>query len=526
MKLKWKTIIIPLALLLSCDRNDALPEENLAGEEVFHGMIELGEKLNDPYTVENIRAALANVDPTKSDRVEITATDLYVRFLPKSEEEFERVKATGAYLLDHPVDYRIVREGDYYHDPSLSDDKITWQYAVVPKDFVFPEGVRYELLDECYLSENDAVTRAEFGDVDWDAVEREAFRLSGNEDLYVPPTKAGKQTPKGRITIEDAAWSGGKPFGLAGVRVSCNCFVKFAHCYTDRDGYYEMPKQFSAKPRYRLVFDNTEGFSIGFNLILVPGSVSTMGTGEPGGIDYHITPESDETIWTRSVVNNAAYDYISRCNESDLNILAPPKNLRIWIFKKLDCSSCVMMRQGAMVENELISQYLGEYALLIKLFLPDITIGTKGREGYAGIYSATVHELSHSSHYAQVGNGYWNPYIRYIISAYLKEGREAYGTGTLKDAGYCEVGEMWGYFMESVLYKDRYGGAVPAFGTSFWFYPQIFRYLYDRGMTCSEIYKALKSNVTGRDDLLSELIHLYPERESMLRQVFERYSRQ
>lgn len=518
--------MILLSALVGCERNEPAGNSRQVEEEVYHGMIELGEKLNDPYTVENIRAALANVDPTKADRVEISATDLYVRFLPQTEDEFDRVKETGAYLLDHPVDYRIVREGDYYHDPSIADGKITWQYAVVPKDFVFPEGVRYELLDECYLSENDVYTRSALSDVDWDAVEKEAFRLTGNEDLYVPRTKAGKETPKGRITIEDADWSGGKPFGLAGVRVSCNVFVKFAHCYTDRDGYYEMPKQFSSKPRYRLIFDNTEGFSLGFNLIFVPGSVSTLGKGEPGGIDYHITPDSDETIWTRAVVNNAAYDYISRCNESDLDILAPPKNLRIWIFKKLDCSSSVMMRQGALVENELISKYLGEYAILIKIFLPDITIGTKDKSSYASIYSSTVHELAHSSHYAQVGNTFWNPYIGYIVSSYLREGREAYGTGTLKDAGYCEVGEMWGYFMESVLYKDRYGGEVPAFGTSFWFYPQIFRYLYDRGMTCSEIYRALKSNVTGRDALMAELIRLYPERESIICQVFERYSRQ
>ena len=28
-------------------------------------------------------------------------------------------------------------------------------------------------------------------------------------------------------------------------------------------------------------------------------------------------------------------------------------------------------------------------------------------------------------------------------------------------------------------------------GTSFWFYPQIFRYLYERGMTCADLFKAL-----------------------------------
>lgn len=524
MKKGWMFLWLPVVLALACDRDD--PVEMPHGEEgIFHGMIELGEKLDDPYTVANIQAALNNVEPTKAGRVEISATDLYVRFLPETEEDFDRLKATGICLLDHPMDYRILREGDYYHDPAIDKERITWQYAVVPKDFVFPEGIRRELLDECYLAENDAVTRVELDDVDWDAVEREAFRLTGNEDLYVPPLKSGKAAPKGRITIEDAHFSGGKPFGVAGVRVSCNCFVKFAHTYTDRDGYYEMPTTFAARPRYRLVFDNSEGFSIGFNLILVPGSFSTLGKGGPEGIDFHVTPQGDQALWRRCVVNNAAYDYYRRCGD-DMGILPPPGGLRIWIFKNLDASSTVMLKHGALVESDALKQYLGEYAALVKVFLPDITIGTKGQEDYALIYSSTVHELSHASHYAQVGNAYWTPYIRYIIAAYLREGKLAYGTGTQENAGYCEVGETWGYFMESVLFKERYGGSIPAFGTSFWFYPQIFRYLYERGMTRSEIFRALTPGVTDRDKLLSELVRLYPERERQLRQVFDRYSRQ
>ena len=52
-----------------------------------------------------------------------------------------------------------------------------------------------------------------------------------------------------------------------------------------------------------------------------------------------------------------------------------------------------------------------------------------------------------------------------------------------------------------------------------------FRYLYERGLTCAEIFKSLKSNVTSRDDLLDTLVELYPDRETTLAQVFSRYSR-
>ena len=524
-----KLLILTLILPVACQRGEVPGDGDGRRVDVAalsHGMIELGERLEDPYTVEHMREAVARLYPTKAGEIVISPTDLYVRFLPESEKDYATLQSLGLRLMDHPVDYRIAREGDYYHDPDLEEETITWQYTVVSKDFSFPKGIRYEVLDECYISENDPVTRAESG-IDWDAVEAEAFRLTGNADLYQPEgTRAGDDVfPAGRITIEDPNAFGGKPYGLAGVMVSCNSFVKFASTYTDRDGYWQMPKKFSSKPRYRLVFKNTAGFSIGFNLILVPASVSTLGTGPAEGVDAHIDDRADGALYRRAVVNNAAYYYIARCDASDLDLKAPPQDLRIWIFKDLSCSSSSMLHHGAFVDgNILIQKYLGSYASLLKRFLPDITIGA-GDGSFVDLYSSVMHEMAHASHYAQVGNGWWNPYLTYILSSYVTEGKEVYGSGTAEGAGYCEVGEMWGYFMESVLFKDRYGGDLPAFGTSYWFYPQIFRYLYERGMTCAEILRSLKSDVTSRDDLLDTLVELYPERESTLAQVFSRYSR-
>ena len=522
-------LLLASALLAGC-RHEEAPDPDgrrVNASALSHGMIELGEKLEDPYTVGNMQAAVARLYPTKAGEIRITATDLYVRFLPKTEDEYALLLSKGLKLTDHPVDYRIVKEGDYYHDPSLSENEITWQYAVVGKDFIFPSGIRYEILDECYLSENDPVTRVSSG-IDWEAVEAEAYRMTGNEDLF-PETRAGEEpvAPAGRITIEDPDAFGGKPYGVAGVMVCCNSFVKFATAYTDRDGYYQMPKKYSSTPRYRLVFKNSAGFSIGLNLILVPASVSTLGTGPAAGVDVHIDAGSDDALWRRAVVNNAAYDYIARCAASDLDLKVPPQDLRIWIFKNLSCSSTPMLHHGAFVEgNGLMQRYLGGYVSLLKTFLPDMTVGAKAGDGaFVDLYSAVMHEMAHASHYAQVGNAWWSPYVTYVIRSYVTEGKQAYGSGSGEDAGYCEVGEMWGYFMESVLFQDRYGGDLPAFGVTHWFYPQIFRYLYERGLTCADIFKCLKSEVTSRDDLQDALVMLFPEHERTISQVFSRYSR-
>jgi hypothetical protein len=99
-----------------------------------------------------------------------------------------------------------------------------------------------------------------------------------------------------------------------------------------------------------------------------------------------------------------------------------------------------------------------------------------------------------------------------------------YGNGSEPNSGYCEIGEMWAYFMESIMYKDRYGGSAPSFGNSFWFYPQIFRYMNERGMSCSQILKALVGQVHSREMLQDKLCELYPDDKSMIEQVFNRYN--
>lgn len=528
-------LLFPLLALASCEDHDRPGPLRLPEGDVYHDMIQLGDKLDDPYTVDNMRAALANVYPTKADRVDIQTTDLYVRFLPQDDDQMKALEQTGIYLLDHPMDYQIVREGDYYHDPEVDSESITWQYSLVPKDYVFPRGIRHEVLDECFLSEHDPFTRAQVPDINWLKVEEEAYRITGNEALWAPPVKAGaeSQAPAGRITIEDPECNGGKPFGLAGVMVACNKFVKIGTCYTDRDGYYQMETAFSGEPRYRLVFKNESGFNIGFNFILVPASVCTLGQGGPEGVDYNITEESDANLFRRSVINNAAYEYYSRCNEADLDVTPPPADLRIWVFPDVESSSAVMLHHGAFpnygVIMDLLRQYLGQYIdlgfFLFRLFAPDITIGTKTRTTYADLYDATVHELAHASHYCQAGNDFWDPYIRYTLEAFFTEGEQAYGTGGREGAGYCEVGEMWAYFMEASLYKDRYNVPMPTFGTSYWFRPEIFSYLYERGMTRGEIYRTLKPTVCSTDDLKEELTNMYPERETLIDQTFTLYGK-
>ncbi len=523
--MKGKVIMMLAALvLMSCSKEDIWSDRNLDyeyGRDISHDEIVLGDQLENPYTTENITKALNSLYPTKADRVDVKATNLYVRFLPKSDEELELLRNRITNLMDHPLDYEIKVEGDWYHDPAVPKNELTWQYAVVPQDFDFP-AIEHEMIDECYISENDPGTRAD--GIDWQAVEREAYRLTGNEDMILPETRASaKVKPAGRLTIVDEDYCGGKPLGIAGVRVSCNSFVKFSHAYTDRDGYYEMEKEFSSNLRYRIVFKNEKGFSIGMNLVLVSASVSTLGKSGPEGINMTVTKDSDGKLFRRSVVNNAAYDYYSRCSEEDMDILTPPSDLRIWLINSLEASSAVMLHHGAILDNDLVTAFLGQVAPILAYFLPDITIGTKGiASDYKTIYSSTCHELAHASHFRKVGTEYWDKYILFIVKTFLKTFEMTYGDAKEKDSGYCEVGEMWAYYLESKMYKERYGGGFPSFGTSYWFFPQIFRSLDERGLSADRIFSVLDVGVTSRDNLKTTLVKTYPDKSRIIEQIFTR----
>lgn len=519
--------ILLAAVFLLCSCSKALERDDFASTDfdylngLSHEEIELGEKLDNPYTVDNIAAALASIYPTKA-RVEVETTNLYVRFLPKNDDELSLIDTLT--LTDHPVDYKIVRDGDWYHDPDIPDEDITWLYAVVDKDYVFP-NIEYEILDKCFISEYKTQTRGDEG-IDWEAVTRESYRLTGNGDQLAPITKAGGEKPAGRITIVDPECNGGKPVGVAGVRVRCNSFVKFARAFTDKDGYYQMDKSYTSDVRYKLVFTNEKKFGIGFNFILVPASVSTLGKASPSGIDVTITENSDNKIWRRAVTNNAVYDYIQRCSVEDLNIATPPKDLRIWLFPSLKASSTPMLHHGTVVGNSTLKNALGDWAGVLQIFTffaPDITIGTADKLSYKEIYSAAVHELAHASHFQNVGVEWWDTYIKYILLSFVKSGGVTYGDGSLSDAGYCEIGEMWAYYLENKIYQQRYGGNPTSYGSAWWFYPQIFRYLDERGVPACSIFAAMTSNVTTKDILKSKLISMYPGKQTIIEQVFARY---
>ena len=151
-------------LMASCSQEASLPEEtvpdssSLPANMLYHGEMVLGRTLENPYSLKNMENSLKDLYGTRAE-VTLEPNCRYVRFLPKDDEQFSALADLGVDMFDHPLDREILRDGDYWHDPSVPEDEITWQYATVPSDFVCPEGIVHEVLEDCFIPDAVAQTK-------------------------------------------------------------------------------------------------------------------------------------------------------------------------------------------------------------------------------------------------------------------------------------------------------------------------------------------------------------------------------
>ncbi|WP_139279577.1 hypothetical protein [Tangfeifania diversioriginum] len=206
-----------LTIFNACQKDEELYEENpyLAEEQVSQyneGQMILGEKLKNPYSVENMQKAYNNLraDNKLKSAVNIETTHFYVRFRPKSFQELNMLtRDTTLHIYDYPLDVEIKRGGTHYHDPSIPQNQITWQYTVVPVDYTFP-NIQYQKLADLFLQEETGeLEELKSGSIDyfdWLTLETEALRITDNLDenkVNGVELKSTSWRPAGTIRVYD-----------------------------------------------------------------------------------------------------------------------------------------------------------------------------------------------------------------------------------------------------------------------------------------------------------------------------------
>ncbi len=491
------------------------------------GRIVVGKKLENPYSVNNMRKALESLKKKKLVKaedladIEINTTHLYVEIPTTDNTQLDMfVQDTSLELFNHPLDYDLPEEGSFYQDTSFTNYDPTWLYTVVPieRDLTL---VNHKILEECYLPNDEFVEKVEKNKSKAEflrLLEYEAYLITGNIKNTNGYNSKSRQWPSGRITVENTE---GSPEGLKKVKVRVHNFMRVDSDMTDEYGNYSMSKGFLTGVHYAVIFKNSKDFKIWGNWAFIAPAHYYMGWHSSSGENRLIKQNSG--AWKWGTVNNAVYAYYNLCES--YSIPTPPMDFRVWVCEKGDGTiqgNAAMLRRtyglfGFSGHSKIINFFSKSIGFVISsalscamvnYALPDIgiSVNTSNVET-SDVYRTVFHECAHSSHWVKAGSYYWVQYINYIITY------GAYGNGTGVNAGYCGVGEMWGNYIGSLFQREYFN-----YGTSFswdWWYFEEEEDWYNPGflkevdnisdITTSEIFDCLTSSTNTISKLVTQL---------------------
>jgi hypothetical protein len=396
-------------VFISCNKkeNDQAPTTS---SEEKHSDTEsratvLGEKLENPYSVEAFKEAYANL--TKNARlssdITIEATHYYIRFLPKDGEEFQDLKDLDLVLFDHPLDCEIVSEGAYYHDPTIPDSLYTWQYCVVKVGFEFP-NIQYEKLSDLYLFDADANTSATRADINiesYELLEQETFKITGNEldpklENGRVAASCGKWNPEATIRVFDDA-KGVIP--VEGVMVHFNRWFETYKKPTDASGVARCPASFRRQVNYTVVWETEQDwFDFRHGSY---GQASFKFADQCGNASYNFHKNS--FYWPYAISFNAAWYYYTHHN--DFGIKQPPSSRGIWRERlHIGVHNSEITRPHYFQFNETWFQ-----SAQVKLYYKDgdddyneyvsVHIDNNDVAQNDAVFPTVIHEIAHASHW-------------------------------------------------------------------------------------------------------------------------------
>ncbi|MCH7403294.1 hypothetical protein ACFOUP_08400 [Belliella kenyensis] len=475
-------MMVGLLFFASCQEEDLpdLSEENPSSELNSF----LGKKLENPYSVKNMRKAYASLLAKNSGltnkntglnknaaELEIDVTDFYVKFHIKSDDDLQKIIADSLNYSVLPLDHEIVSQGDI----EIGDTNLNsyWVYTSVPTDYNFHEEIEYEILEELFLPEsvdgengmNGRQNNKEsyVGSFLY-ALEEESLLLTGNLDQGESKSSNLQMArtyrrPQGYIRVQNTTTGTIDP--VIGVKVKTRRWFKWGSGYTDSNGFYSVDNTFERDVNYEVVFKNSRGFKIWPSMISISSGRYNGGKHSPAGQNITFTTSSD--AWRFATVNNATVHYLNYCNQ--FNVGLPHSDLRIVAQNGTGSSSAPMLRRvwgmvGFTTNSQLVTFLSKSSGITIaanllqnitKFIQPDLIIKSAPSLGTASIYSTTFHELAHASHFRQVGSGFWVKYINYIITY------GPYGDGSGMNNGVCAVGEMWGFYYGYFLTLQHFG---------------------------------------------------------------------
>lgn len=365
--------------------------EQSKGEKVV-----LGKKLENPYTVANMKRAYAELKREYAEKeggdsleeINIYTTNLYVRFLPNDIDEYNILAFdTTLEIFNFPLDYELKEGGTYYHDPALAENQITWQYCAPKAECELPE-IEIEIIEELYLPQEDTIliNVEKSGKNIADLLEMKALQITANlsdEQYKKFFEKGSKWHPSGNIQFYDDSPGVNTNRPLVGAKARVFSWFHSATALTDAYGNFYISETFRDHVNYSIKWERAD-----YDL-----------RDERWGQAYYNGPRRDEQSWNLVInyglsrayaaIHSAAHHYFYQNIDG---LRRPPREneqigrITIGVFDWNNAGG----------NNDAIG---GDH-LAFKRFttFPEIRIFRINKPIHY-IYGVTIHELAHASHW-------------------------------------------------------------------------------------------------------------------------------
>ena len=362
------------------------------------GDLILGKKLNNPYTLANMKSAISRLEGqglSLLKAVNLRASHYYVKFKPTDSAQCEQIgRDKRMTVYPYPLDYEIKQRGNDYHDPNLPKDKPTYLYAAVKSDFVFNSKIDYEIICPLYIPEEDTSLKSKTSEAYVDQLLNQAYKQTGNFQDTIVAIKANSPQasyhPGGKIQVWDTRLQ--QYIGLEGVDMRARRWFTTHHARTDFWGNYQMEDTFKNPCNYSLWFSQDD-FTVKPHLVDLTAWID--GPKQKANWNLDIANGYDRFI---SHIFRGAYRYHYGFIDGLQRPFRPSGNRTVYIGKNGDI--------GAQGNNDIV--------------LPILKISRyNGNVEYDSdeIFSTTIHETAHTTHVIRMSN--WLQYT--LVSGQLQE---------------------------------------------------------------------------------------------------------
>ena len=400
--------VVLLSAIFSCTDEPNLQET--ASQSKNEDWIKLGKKLENPYSIKNMKLALQNL---KAKNAKLTSKEvsidpgfgivpnyLYVEFQPQTEAEEAVLKQDSSVVLfDYPLDYEFTDEV-LDSRPALIGNQVPNYYSAIKIDSETASEAHYETLEQLYIPEEDPYFGSNLSskqkvsdkkEILLDQLLDEAFKLTGNKRVDSQPKTSitarwifgTRWWPTGNISIYDEVAGANKP--VVGAQVLIRQWFTVRQGITDANGNFST-SSVRGSARYIIQWER-------YNYSIRNGSFFQAELRGPvkkeESWNYTINNgQGDSDDKYHALIHQAAHDYYYGHR---FGLISPPKNGTFSPQIKIAAREVSDGNDAGSYSHLRYELTMGVIAQIhIKAW----------RKNSDRVYGTTIHELSHAAHSA------------------------------------------------------------------------------------------------------------------------------